>query len=516
MMPRFSAYSLGDLMSPANKFYDPLSIRPATRDKSKIGLVDTTLRDAQQCLWTTRMTAGMMAPIADKMDQAGFDQIDFMAPVQFDVCVRYLREDPWEKARYFREKFTKTPLRGYCRSKSLLGFAMVPDDIVELWIERLCANGFSVVGTLDALFDVDNMVISLRRAKALGMRAIGALVFCESELHTDDLYARTTKALVEQADIDGIMIKDSGALLTPDRIRTLIPALRKVLGNRSLELHSHCSTGMGPMVYMEAAKLGIDQLHTSIAPLAGGPAQPSVQQTMSNLSQLGFRTDGDSIAIDEISDYLTELAAQEQFPLGGPGEYDVFHYKHQMPGGMLANWRFQLRQAGQEHRFDEILEEIVQIRRELAWPIMVTPFSQIIAVQAMLNVVSGERYSSVPDEVKMYALEHFGKHLAPIDPDALDRIVANGSSKIPLKPVPLEPALPDLRRRYPRASDDERLLRFMFPGNDVDETIRAGSLSTDFSLSTPMDRLLSALPQRSRLTAFSIAKGGDKLAWQPK
>src|SRR5690606_28239142 len=252
--------------------FAPLAAPSSYERGRRIGIIDTTLRDAQQCLWTTRMTAGMMAPIAKIMDRTGYDQIDFMAPVQFDVCVRYLREDPWEKARYFRKQFQNTPLRGYCRSKSLLGFAMVPDDVVELWIERLCANGFSVVGTLDALFDVDNMVVSLRRAKALGMRAIGALVFCESELHTDVLYAQTAKALIERADIDGIMIKDSGALLTQDRIRTLVPALRAVLGDRSLELHSHCNTGLAPVVYLEAARLGIDQLHTAVAPLAGGPA----------------------------------------------------------------------------------------------------------------------------------------------------------------------------------------------------------------------------------------------------
>lgn len=488
----------------------PVSTRASRR---KVGIIDTTLRDAQQCLWTTRMTAGMMAPIAKLMDRAGFDQIDFMAPVQFDVCVRYLREDPWEKARFFRQQFTNTPLRGYCRSKSLLGFAMVPDDIVELWIERLHANGFSVVGTLDALFDVDNMVVSLRRAKALGMRAIGALVFCESEVHTDELYANTANALVERADIDGIMIKDSGALLTPDRIRTLVPALRAVLGNRTLELHSHCNTGLAQVVYLEAAELGIDQLHTAIAPLANGPAQPSVQQTLHNLGQLGFDAGIDLAAIEEVSAYLSNLAAQEGFPLGQPMEYDVFHYKHQMPGGMIENWRFQLRQAGLEHRFEEILEEIVRVRRELAWPIMVTPFSQIIAVQAMLNVVGGERYATVPDEVRMYALGHFGKLLAPIDPDVLDRIIANGSKTIPLVPEPLEPALPRLQRKYPHATDDERLLRFMFPGNDVENMLAAGPLKTEYSLQQPLDRLLAAVSKRERVAHFAVSKGSEAVSF---
>ena len=353
-----------------------------------VELIDTTLRDGQQCLWATRMTSAMMTPIARAMDEAGYAMIDFMAPVSFDVCVRYLKENPWEKARHFRRLFRDTPLRGYCRSKSLVGFGMVPDDIVEMWIDRLHANGFRVVGTLDALFDVDNMLLSIRRAKKIGMKAIGALVFSQSPVHTDEVYARTAKALVEQGDADGIMLKDSGALLTPDRIRTLVPALKAVMRGRPLEIHSHCNTGLAPLVYLEAAKLGAEMLHTSIAPLASGPAQPATQLTMRNLEAWGFRTRVDRAAIDGISTYLSELAAREGFPAGAAMDYDAFHYRHQMPGGMMANWRYQLSTQGLESRFDEILHEVARIREELGWPIMVTPFSQILGVQAMLNVVA--------------------------------------------------------------------------------------------------------------------------------
>ena len=469
-----------------------------------VGVIDTTLRDAQQCLWTTRMTAAMMAPIAATMDRAGFDQIDFMAPVQFDVCVRYLREDPWEKARFFRSRFEQTPLRGYCRSKSLVGFGLVPDDVVELWIERLAANGFRVVGTLDSLLDVDNMSVSIRRAKQLGVYSVGALVFCESPVHTDEVYARTARELVERCAVDAIMLKDSGALLTPDRIRTLIPALKAVIGDRPLELHSHCNTGLAPLVYLEAVKLGVDQVHTAIAPLANGPAQPATQSTLRNLGLIGVGTRVRSDCVDEISAYLEELAQREGFPHGAPMEYDPFHYRHQMPGGMLANWRFQLQRSGLEDRFDEILEEIARVREELGWPIMVTPFSQIIAVQAMLNVVSGERYRAVPDEVKMYALGHFGKLLAPVDPQVLDRIVENGSHKVPPKAEPLGPALPGLRAAYPDLSDDERLLRFMFPGDEVDKLRAAGALKVSVPADAPVTRLIEAIGARSGLQYFSL------------
>ncbi|MBY0533159.1 MAG: pyruvate carboxylase subunit B [Xanthobacteraceae bacterium] len=485
----------------------------AAQSRRTIEIIDTTLRDAQQCLWATRMTVGMMLPIAEAMDEAGFAMIDFMAPVQFDVCVRYLKENPWEKARLFREKFRNTPLRGYCRSKSLVGFSMVPDDIVELWIERLHANGFRVVGTLDALFDVENMLVSVKHAKRLGMYSVGALVFCESPVHTDEVYALTAKALIERGNVDGIMIKDSGALLTPDRIRTLVPALKAVMGGRPLELHSHCNTGLAPLVYLEAIKLGVDQLHTSIAPLASGPAQPSAQLMLRNLKLNGFDTKIDRAKIDFVSDYLTRLAEQEGFAKGAPMEYDSFHYQHQMPGGMFANWKFQLQQAGLESRFDEILQEIVQIRADLGWPIMVTPFSQIIGVQAMLNVVSGERYRTVPDEVKMYALGHFGKLLAPVDPNVLDRIIANGSPKIPLKPEPLAPALPSLRKAYPGADDDELILRYMFAGNEVNEMLAAGPLNVSSPGFSPVARLIDELSKRPQVRYVDVQKKDTRLVY---
>lgn len=475
-----------------------------------VGIIDTTLRDAQQCLWTTRMTAAMMDPIAQTLDDAGFDMIDFMAPVQFDVCVRYLREDPFEKARYFRQKFQKTPMRSYCRSKSLVGFSMAPDDMVEMWIERLAANGFRVVGTLDSLLDVDNMSLSIKHAKKIGIQSIGVLVFCESPLHTDDLYTSTAKKLVALG-VDGIMLKDSGALLTPERIRTIVPALKAVVAKLPLEVHTHCNTGLGPLVSLEAARFGADQIHTSIAPLASGPAQPSTQGMVKNLTLAGLGTRVDMARVGEISDYLEQLADREGFPRGAAMDYDLFHYKHQMPGGMMTNWRFQLQQSGLEHRFDEILEEIARVREDLAWPIMVTPFSQIIAVQAMLNVVNGERYRVVPDEVKMYALGHFGRLLGPVNSNALDRIAANGSPNVATKPQRLEPALPGLRKAYPHLGDDELMLRYMFPADDIEKTLAAKPLKLSMPANGPVPRLVEELAKRPGLAHFELERGSLRL-----
>ena len=436
-----------------------------------------------------------------------------MAPVQFDVCVRYLREDPFEKARHFREKFRKTPLRGYCRSKSLVGFGLAPDDMVELWIERLVANGFRVVGTLDSLLDVDNMELSIRHAKRLGISSVGALVFCESPLHTDALYARTARDLVERCGVDGIMIKDSCALLTPERIRTLVPALRAVVGDVPIELHGHCNTGMAEVTYLEAVKQGVNKLHTSIAPLANGTAQPSIQSMLRNLAMHGASTGVDSVPVGEVSAYLDALAQRHGFPRGLPVEYDAFQYKHQMPGGMMANWRFQLQQSGLEDRFDEILEEIVRVREDLAWPIMVTPFSQIIAVQAMLNVVNGERYRAVPDEVKMYALGHFGRLLGPVEPNALDRIVNNASATVSLELQPKDPALPGLRKAYPGLGDDELLLRYMFPADDVDKTLAEKPLKLTLPGEGPIATLVEELAKRPALAHFQLERGSTRVSF---
>jgi oxaloacetate decarboxylase alpha subunit len=302
------------------------------------------------------------------------------------------------------------------------------------------------------------------------------------------------------------MIKDAAGLLTVDRIRTLVPAVRAVIGDRPLELHSHCLTGLAPLVYLEGAKLGCDQLHLSVAPLANGAAQPSVQMVARNLRQMGFRVDVNDRAIDEIGGHFREIAEREGKPVGRTLEYDVFHYEHQIPGGMLSNFREQLAIAGLSDKFEELLEECARVRRELAYPIMITPFAQFVGTQAVLNVVHGERYRIVPNEVKKYALGYYGKLLGPIDPEALDRIVGNGSADIAPTPRPLPPAVAELRRKYPGASDDERLLRFMFAGSQVDEMI-AARREEPFGASSPIVSLVAELARRRKPGRIHVRKG---------
>ncbi len=442
------------------------------------------------------MTTAHMLPVAEIMDRIGFQRIEAIAAIQFDVCVRFLKEDPWQRVRLLRERIKRTPLSSFLRSKNLVSFDFVPDDIVAFWVERLLANGIREIGSFDGLNDVDNMLAALDVARRLGARTIGALSYSLSPVHTDDLYARTAKALVDRGKVDAIWIKDAGGLLTVDRIRTLVPALRKVVGDTPLELHSHCLTGIAPLVYLEGVKAGGDCIHTSIAPLANGAAQPSLQSMTKNLRELGFRLEIDETAVAQVSEHFSRVAEQEDKPVGQVLEYDAFHYEHQIPGGMLSNFRVQLAEAGLSHKFDELLQECARVRKELGYPIMITPFSQFVGIQAVLNVVHGERYRHVPDEIKKYALGYYGKLLAPVDPNVLDAIVQNGSRRIALKPMPLEPGLARLRKRYPRANDDELALRAMFAGNQVDEMLAAGPMQTHYLFEKPLVRLIRELAAR--------------------
>lgn len=448
-----------------------------------------------------------MLPILPLVDEVGFENVDLMGTIQFDVAVRYLQEDPWERVRLVHQGAPRTRFRSLIRSKNIAAFDFLPDDVIDLWVERLYANGFRVIGSFDGLNDVDNIVDGLVRAKKLGAQTFGALSFCESPLHTDEHYVKTADALVKRADVSTIMIKDAGGLLTVDRIRTLVPALRKVVTDRPLELHSHCLTGLAPLVYLEGAKLGCDQLHLSIKPLANGAAQPAVQTVARNLRQIGFQVNVDDEKIDEIGEHFQRIADREKKPVGVPVEYDAFHYQHQMPGGMLSNFREQLNTAGLSHKFQELLEECARVREELAWPIMITPFAQFVGTQAALNVLHGERYAVIPDEVKKYVLGYFGKLLGPVDPDAMDRIVANGSAQIPLEPKPLEPMLPGLRKKYPSASEDDLLLRVMFAGNQVDEMKAARANKKPVQQFNLQDILSEVVNHDRRGTVF--VKNGD-------
>ena len=471
--------------------------RPAN-SRREVKIIDTTLRDAHQSLWATRMRTDHILSMAEDINEIGYEQVDLAAPIQFDVAVRYLKEDPWERVRLTHKHMPKAKLRALIRSRNIAAFDFLADDVITAWVERLWENGFSVIGSFDGLNDVDNIAPGLVRAKELGASTFGAVSFSESPVHTDELFVSKAIELIEKADVDAIMLKDAGGLLTPDRIRTLVPALKSVIGDRPLEVHTHSLTGLAPLVCLEAVELGADALHLSVAPLSAGNGQPSVQTVVRDLRTLGYTVNVDDERISAVSDRIREIAETEGKPLGVPIEYSGLHYMHQTPGGMLSNFRSQLATAGLEDRYDELLLEVARVRSELAYPIMITPFAQFVGTQAVMNVMAGERYALVPNEIKKYALGHYGKLLAPIDTDVLEKILANGASDIVADPGPVPPMLPDLKRRYPSDSIDDLLLRAMFAGTQVDEmkrTVAAGGNPAE--IYRPVLGLVKALHAKS-------------------
>ena len=476
----------------------------------KIGIIDQTFRDAPQSLWASRITTSMMLPVAEKMDNIGFDYMDVGgAGAIVDVAIRHLKENPWERTRLLRERITRTPMAFAIRSRNDIGFKIVPRDIQFLWIERRVngSSGLRVMRLNDPLQDIDNIVPALKYAKELGAYTVGALAYGLSPVHTDEMYMSKARELIARADVSAIMIKDAGGLLTPDRIRTLVPALKSVIGELPLELHSHCMTGLAPLVYHEGVKLGVNQIHTSIAPLANGNGQPAMQTMVRNLREMGYRIDTDDRLMNEVSDHIHRVASQEGKPLGMPMEYDAFHFEHQLPGGMISNFKSQLADIGQTDKLPAILHECVRIRGELGWPILITPFAQIVGTQAFLNVVNKERYEVVTDEVKRYVLGYNGKLLAPVDPDVLDKIISNGSPAIKRwEAANEEPGVPALRKKYPNMSDEERLLRYSYAGTQVDDMLAAGPMETEYRFKTPTMLLLQELANRPRMARVYIQK----------
>jgi oxaloacetate decarboxylase (Na+ extruding) subunit alpha len=468
-----------------------------------VRLVDVTLRDAPQCLWATRMTTAMMADIAPRLDRAGFEAIDLVGGAVFDVCVRYLREDPWQRMRILSGWVKQTPLVVMTRGQSLFTFEFFPDDIVELTAERIFANGMRYHTPYDALNDMRNMKAPVRAAKKVGLYTAGGVVYTISPVHTDDYYARKTRELVSLG-VDAVYLKDASGLLTPERAKTLVPAIKAACGALPLHLHSHCLTGLAPYTACRAVELGVDVVHTATSPLANGASHPATEWFTRNIRRGGFEVPVDLAPVEEVADRLRYIARREGKPLGDIVEYDAFHYEHQMPGGMISNLKSQLTPLGIGHRLPEVLEEAARVRCDLGYPIIVSPFAQFVMTQAVLNVMGRERYATVPDEVRKYVLGYYGEIAGPIDPDLFDRI-ANGVEPTSARPGDLlEPGIRKLRReRGPFASDDDLLLAAFYPPRECEALKAAGPIKTDYPLaSTPLATLLKEVAQRRGIRSF--------------
>ncbi len=481
--------------------------------KRTIQLVDVTLRDAPQCLWATRMTTAMMADLAPRLDRAGFEAIDLAGGAVFDVCVRYLREDPWERMRILSGWVKKTPLIVMTRSQSLFTFEFFPDDIVELTAERIFANGIRYHTPYDALNDMRNMIVPVRAAKKVGLYTAGGVVYTLSPVHTDEYYARKTKELIKLG-VDAIYIKDASGLLTPERAKTLVPAIKKVCGRLPLHLHSHCLTGLAPYTACRAIELGVDVVHTATSPLANGASHPATEWFTRNARRAGFDVPVDLAPVEEVAERLRYIAKREDKPLGQIVEYDEFHYEHQMPGGMISNLKSQLTPLGLAHRLPEVLEEAARVRCDLGYQIIVSPFAQFVMTQAVLNVMGKERYATVPDEVRKYVLGYYGEIAGPIDPNLFDRITQGAE---PTKARPgdlLEPGIPRVRReRGPFASDDDLLLAAFYSDKEYKALKAAGPINTNYPLaSTPLVTLLKEVALRPGIRSFHFIQRSKTIA----
>lgn len=475
----------------------------------RIGIVDTTMRDGQQCLWATRMPTAMMLPVAEQMDRAGLDLIEVAGAVQFDSAIRYLKENPWERLRLLRERITATPMQALIRSACVLGFEPQPADFNALWAERLVANGIRSFVAFDGLHDLDNVKPAIRRARELGVPTTGWLTYSHSPVHTDELYAAKAREFIDDCGAHSVMIEDASGVLTPERAVTLVATVKKTIGDRPLALHSHSLIGLPQRTYLAAAEIGVDVLYTCIPPIADGNAPPNVFTTVRNLRASGYAVDLDLEALDDVAEHFEACARRDGMARGRPQDFDAASFSHQIPGGVLSNLTSQLQAVNLTHELPKVLEECGRVRAELGWPIQVTPFAQLIGVQATLNVIGGgERYSKVPDEVKKYALGYYGKLLAPVEPDVLDRIVANGPRGIKTERPPLAPIVPKLRRRYPDADDDDLILRHSFKGNLVNEALAAQPDYGAYALrETPLVRLVRNLTERPGPVSVFVRQG---------
>jgi pyruvate/oxaloacetate carboxyltransferase len=406
------------------------------------------------------------------MDQVGYRAIATVGSQAFTIQVRNLNEDPWERIRILSKMITKTPLRGSYQTGSLSSFDLsTPRDIITLWIKRSVANGLKSFWICDYQDDMKRFVYFARIAKAEGAEVVPALMYTYSPVHTSEVWARKTRLIAEAKDcVDRIMIEDAGGVLTPEHTRELVSTVQKNSDGIPLEFHSHCNSGLAPLCYLEAIKSGVTTVHTAVAPLANGTSLPATETILRNAQRLGYSSNLDEDALAAVSAHFRKIAEREGLPIGAPAEYDLFHYEHQVPGGMMTNLTRQLREVGMEHRLNEILEEVILVRKEFGYPVMATPYSQIVGAQAVENVVSGERYKQIPDEVIKYVLGYYGEPVVPVDQNVVDRVMSLPKAKefTNWKPEGYFKSVEELRQEIgPELSDDELLLRILIPGKPI-------------------------------------------------
>ncbi|HBO99482.1 MAG TPA: pyruvate carboxylase subunit B [Verrucomicrobia bacterium] len=404
------------------------------KNKKKIRITDTTLRDAHQSLWATRMRTDDILKIASEIDDAGYYSLECWGGATFDVCMRFLRENPWERLRQIKAVCKKTPLQMLLRGQNILGYKHYPDDIVDRFVALACENGMDIFRVFDALNDPRNLEQAIRSVKKWGGHAQGTICYTTSPVHTVKKYVELAKEQ-EAMGIDSLCIKDMAGILTPGAARELIAALRKALPEMPIQVHSHMTSGMAAAMYLAAAEAGAGCLDCAISTMSSFSSQPPTESIVAILESEGFDTGLDLKKLAKINAYFKELKKTRQPASSRKVEpVDAGVLVHAIPGGMISNLRSQLAQQDALDRLGEVLEELPKTRADMGYPPLVTPTSQIVGVQSVLNVLSGARYSMVTDETKHYAAGYYGRTPAPIEPELRKKLCGD------LEPITCRPA----------------------------------------------------------------------------
>ncbi|MBQ6997957.1 MAG: pyruvate carboxylase subunit B [Oscillospiraceae bacterium] len=392
----------------------------------KVQFVETVLRDANQSLIATRLPYSKFEPMLETIDRAGYYAAECWGGATFDVCLRYLNEDPWERLRKIRAKMPNTKLQMLLRGQNVLGYSHYPDDFVKLFVQKAVENGMDIIRIFDALNDTQNMKVAMEACVNAGAIASGTISYTTSPVHTHAKYVEMVKELKEMG-AGTICIKDMAGIMGPQEAYDLVSAIKDAV-DLPIDLHTHSTTGLAFMTYLKAIEAGCDIIDTAISPFSGGTSQPATETLAYALRQLGYEVDLDDTCTKQIADYFKTV--RDEFVADGtlmPKSMatDTQCLTYQIPGGMLSNLLSQLKQMNALDKFDEALIETPQVRRDLGFPPLVTPTSQMVGVQAVTNVLQGERYKKVSKEVKAYCRGEYGRTPAPIDPEVQKLILGD-------------------------------------------------------------------------------------------
>ena len=482
-----------------------------------VEIVDTTTRDGNQSLWSaTGLTAREILAIAPTMEAVGFHALDFTSSTHMAVSVRFHREDPWELIRLMRAALPETPLNFITTGMRFIAWQPCDEDVMRLAFRCVVRNGIRRFQFAEPANDPAALRRVARVAREEGVEEIVVgLTYSISPVHTCAYYAARAAALADCADIDRFYLKDPGGLLTTDAVRELAPHF--VATGRTVELHSHCTIGLAPQVYMAGLDVDFQVLHTAVGPAGNGTSQPTAESTLRNLAAEGYAHGLDVEALGRVSDYFRALVREKRLPPGEPREYDAAYYHHQLPGGMVTTTRRMLEEIRRPELYDAVLAEVTRVREEMGWPILVTPVSQLVAYQATRNVIDPERWLNVSDETVRYFLGHYGEFAAPPDPRIADRVLSlpKVDALRDAQPVSLEGA----RARFgDRISDEELLLRLTMPAEQVDAMKAAPPIAVRPAQSrparSPLVRLLREVERRPAISYLRVQKGDDLVVWR--